>query len=158
MCALVTKSRYIVYVSIHCILALSAILILTCRLLQDTFHLTTTHCINTTDLPPVYSYITVTVYFVNTPLIHWILITSCSTEQSYCILINALLLTQICWVLLLTQLMHAITNKQNFKDVRSCLLRTFLDRSSFSQILHHISFLLVDLGFTMPIYNVTIFI
>ena len=38
-----------------------------------------------------------------------------------------------------------------FKDVRSCFLRTFLDRSSVSQILHHISFLLVNLGFTMPI-------
>ena len=37
------------------------------------------------------------------------------------------------------------------KDVRSCFLRTFLDRSSISQILHHISFLLVNLGFTMPI-------
>ena len=37
------------------------------------------------------------------------------------------------------------------KDVRSCVLRTFLDRSSISQILHHTSFLLVNLGFTMPI-------
>ena len=35
------------------------------------------------------------------------------------------------------------------KDVRSCFLRTFLDRSS--QFLHHISFLLVNLDFTMPI-------
>ena len=35
--------------------------------------------------------------------------------------------------------------------VRSCFLRTFFDRSSISQILHHISFLLVNLGFTMPI-------
>ena len=39
----------------------------------------------------------------------------------------------------------------NFKDVRSCFLRTFSDRSSISQILHHISFLLVNLSFTMPI-------
>ena len=30
------------------------------------------------------------------------------------------------------------------KDVRSCFLRTFLDRSSISQILHNISFLLVN--------------
>ena len=37
------------------------------------------------------------------------------------------------------------------KDVRSWFLRTFLDRSSISKILHHISFLLVNLGFTMPI-------
>ena len=40
---------------------------------------------------------------------------------------------------------------EEVKDVRSCVLRTFLDRSSISQILHHISFLLVNLGFTMPI-------
>ena len=37
------------------------------------------------------------------------------------------------------------------EDVRSCFLHTFLDRSSISQFLHHISFLLVNLGFTMPI-------
>ena len=49
------------------------------------------------------------------------------------------------------------TNKQSIlqflilKDVRSCVLRTFLDRYSVSQILHHISFRLVNLGFTMPI-------
>ena len=29
-------------------------------------------------------------------------------------------------------------SKKDFKDVRSCVLRTFLDRSSISQILHHI--------------------
>ena len=32
-----------------------------------------------------------------------------------------------------------------------CALTLFLDRSSISKILHHISFLLVNLGFTMPI-------
>ena len=37
-------------------------------------------------------------------------------------------------------------------DVRSCVLRTFLDRSSrISKILYHISFLLVNLGFAIPI-------
>ena len=39
----------------------------------------------------------------------------------------------------------------SLKDVRSCVLRTFLDRSSFSKILHHISFLLVNFGLTMSI-------
>ena len=37
----------------------------------------------------------------------------------------------------------------DLKDVRSCNLHTFLDRSIF-KILHLISFLLVHLGFTMP--------
>ena len=37
------------------------------------------------------------------------------------------------------------------KDVRTCVLHKFSDRSFFSKILHHISFLLVNLGFTMPI-------
>ena len=35
--------------------------------------------------------------------------------------------------------------------VRSCVLRTFWDISSNSKSLHHISFLLVKLGFIMPI-------
>ena len=43
--------------------------------------------------------------------------------------------------------MHVI----RFKDVGSCVLRTLLDRSCISKILHHISFLLVNLGFRMPI-------
>ena len=38
-----------------------------------------------------------------------------------------------------------------FKDVRFCVLRTLLDRSCISKILHHISFPLVNLGFRMPI-------
>ena len=37
------------------------------------------------------------------------------------------------------------------EDVRSCVLHTFSDGSFNSKILHHISFILVNLGFTMPI-------
>ena len=40
--------------------------------------------------------------------------------------------------------------KAAFKDDRSCGVRTFLDRSSISKILHHNSFLLVNWGFAMP--------
>ena len=39
----------------------------------------------------------------------------------------------------------------SLKDVRSCVLHTFSDGSFNSKILHHISFLLVNLGFPMPI-------
>ena len=39
----------------------------------------------------------------------------------------------------------------DLKDVRSCNLRTFLDRSTISKILHLISFPLVHLGFTNAI-------
>ena len=42
------------------------------------------------------------------------------------------------------------------KDVRSCVLLTYLDRS-ISKILHPISFLLVNLGFTMPVKLYSIF-
>ena len=42
-------------------------------------------------------------------------------------------------------------NDFNLRTYDPAFLRTFLDRSSISQILHHISFLLVNLGFTMPI-------
>ena len=54
-------------------------------------------------------------------------------------------------VLILTDKKSDVLKIMTLKDVRSCVLRTFLDRSSISQILHHISFLLVNLGFTMPI-------
>ena len=46
---------------------------------------------------------------------------------------------------------------QMLKDVRSCVLRTFLDRSFISKILHYISFPLVNLGFIMPIKLYSIF-
>ena len=39
----------------------------------------------------------------------------------------------------------------DLKDVRSCSLRTFLNRSSISQILHHISFLLVNNNILFPL-------
>ena len=48
-------------------------------------------------------------------------------------------------------LLYTVCHLICFNDVQSCFLRTFLDRSSISKILHHISFLLVNLGFTMPI-------
>ena len=37
------------------------------------------------------------------------------------------------------------------KDVRSCVLCTFLDRYPISKFLHHISFIPVNLGFPVPI-------
>ena len=37
------------------------------------------------------------------------------------------------------------------KDVRSCVLRTFFEEIFYFKILHHISFLLVNLGLKMPI-------
>ena len=40
---------------------------------------------------------------------------------------------------------------EGLKYVRFCVLHAFLNRSSISEILQHISFLLVNLGFTMTI-------
>ena len=46
---------------------------------------------------------------------------------------------------------YLVSQRSTVKNVRSCVLRTFLKRDCISKILHRISFPLKNLGFTMPI-------